>query len=185
MLKEIHKETATRMDKTIENLKNELATIRTGRASLAILDGINVSYYGTPTPLNQVAKLGIPEASLILITPYDPSLIGDIEKAIQTADLGLNPANDGKMVRLPIPALTAERRTLLIKRVHTLAEESKNAIRHTRRDSNEQVKKLQKDSAISEDEEHRAYDDIQKQTDAMCKVVDGLMAHKDEELKEI
>ena len=185
MLKEIRKDAERRMAKTIDNLKHEMATIRTGRASLAILDGIRVDYYGTPSPLNQVAKLSVPEASLIVIQPWDPALIADIEKAIQSSDLGLNPANDGKLIRLPIPPLTAERRTMLIKRVHGMGEEAKNAIRHIRRDANDAIKKLEKDSTISQDDEHRAYDDIQKLTDDRCAKVDDLVSHKDQELKEI
>ncbi|MFQ5719988.1 MAG: ribosome recycling factor [Acidobacteriota bacterium] len=185
MLDQIHDDASTRMGKTLENLQHELATIRTGRASLAILDAIRVDYYGTPGPLNQVAKLSVPEASLIVIQPWDPALIGDIEKAIRSSDLGLNPTNDGKLIRLPIPPLTAERRAMLIKRVHTLGEETKGAVRHIRRDANDAVKKLQKEGKISQDDEHRAYDRIQKLTDERCGDVDGLIRHKDAELKEV
>ena len=185
MLKEIHDDTEERMGKTLENLKHELAAIRTGRASLAILDGIRVDYYGTPSPLNQVAKLSVPEASLIVIQPWDPALIGEIEKAIRTSDLGLNPANDGKLIRLPIPPLTAERRATLVKKVHQMGEEAKNAARHIRRDANDAIKDLEKKGDISQDDEHRAYGDIQKLTDDTCKSIDDLVAHKDEELKEI
>jgi ribosome recycling factor len=185
MLKEIYKDIEHRMQQTIDMLKHDLATIRTGRASLAILDGIKVDYYGTPSPLNQVAKLAIPEASLITIQPYDPALIADVEKAILTADLGLNPANDGKLIRVPIPPLTAERRQMLIKKVHVMGEEAKNAVRHVRRDGNDRIKKLEKDKSISQDDEHRAYDEIQKQTDKMCAEVDGLVVHKDKELQEV
>lgn len=184
-MEETRKATEERMDKTVDNLKHELSTVRTGRASLAILDGIRVDYYGTPTPLNQVAKLSVPEAALIVVQPWETTLIGAIERAIQVADLGLNPANDGKVIRLPIPPLTAERRTLLIKKVHGMGEDAKNAVRHIRRDANDAIKKLEKDSAISQDDEHRAYDEIQKLTDARCTQVDELVAHKDQELKEI
>ncbi len=185
MLKDIYQDIEHRMQQTVEKLKHDLATIRTGRATLAIFDGVKVPYYGTPTPLNQVAKLSVPEASLITIQPYDPGLIGDIEKAILGSDLGLNPANDGKLIRVPIPPLTAERRQMLVKRVHTLGEEAKNAIRHVRRDGNDAVKKLEKDKAISQDEEHRALDEIQKKTDKMCTEVDELVSHKDKEVKEV
>ena len=184
-MEKTRKATEERMDKTVDNLKHELSTVRTGRASLAILDGVRVDYYGTPSPLNQVAKLSVPEAALIVVQPWDTALIGAIEKAIQIADLGLNPANDGKVIRLPIPPLTAERRTLLIKKVHAMGEDAKNAVRHIRRDANEAIKKLEKDSAISQDDEHRAHDEIQKLTDAHCTEVDELVSHKDQELKEI
>jgi ribosome recycling factor len=185
MLKEIHKDVDHRMQQTIENFKHDLAAIRTGRASLAILEGVKVDYYGTPSPLNQVAKLGVPEAALITIQPYDPGLIGEIEKAILTSDLGLNPSNDGKLIRVPIPPLTAERRQMLIKKVHTMGEEAKNTIRHIRRDGNDAVKKLEKDKEISQDDEHRAYDEIQKKTEKMCAELDEIVSHKDAELKEV
>lgn len=184
MLNDIFKDVEARMDQTIEVLKHELASIRTGRASLAILDGVSVPYYGTPSPLNQVAKLSIPEASMILVQPWDPSLVGDIEKAIRSADLGLNPANDGKVIRVPIPPLTSERRQLLTRKVNALGEDARNAVRNVRRDGNEAVKKLERDGKVSQDEEHRAYDRIQKLTDAHCGRVDELVAHKDRELLE-
>jgi ribosome recycling factor len=184
MINELFKDTEHRMHQTVEVLKHDLASIRTGRASLAIFDGITVAYYGTPTPLNQVAKLQVPDASLIIIQPWDPSLIGEIEKAIRTSDLGLNPSNDGKVVRVPIPPLTSERRQMLTKKVGGLGEEARNAVRNVRRDGNEAVKKLEKDKKISQDEEHRAYDRIQKMTDDHCKSIDDLVAHKDRELLE-
>jgi len=185
MLNEIFKDMDQRMSQAVEHLKHELATVRTGRASLAIFDGVRVEAYGTASPLNQVAKLGVPDASMITIQPYDPSLIGEIEKAIQSSDLGLNPSNDGKLIRVPIPPLTSERRQMLAKRVHTLGEETKNAVRHVRRDGNGEVKKLEKAKDISEDEEHRAYDEIQKKTEEVCQQVDELVRHKDKELQEV
>jgi ribosome recycling factor len=184
MLTEIFKNVEERMDQAVEHLKHELATVRTGRATLAIFDGVRVDAYGSASPLNQVAKLGVPDASLITIQPYDPALIGDIERAIHAAGLDLNPANDGKVIRVPIPALTSERRQMLVKRVHTLGEETKNGIRHIRRDGNAEIKKLEKEKSISEDDEHRSYDEVQKKTEELCSLVDDLIRHKDKELQE-
>jgi ribosome recycling factor len=184
MLNQVYKDVDEGMKQALEHLKHELSTVRTGRASLAIFDGLKVDAYGTPTPMNQVAKLGVPDATLITIQPYDPSLITQIERAIQMSDLGLNPSNDGKLIRVPIPPLTSERRQVMSKRVHTLGEDCKNAIRHVRRDGNDEVKRLEKDKSISEDDEHRAFDEIQKKTEEACKVVDDLIRHKDKELKE-
>src|SRR5438270_1680440 len=164
-IKDVETNVKTRMDKAIGDLQHEMAAIRTGRASLGILDHIRVDYYGTPTPLNQVANLHVPEPSLITIQPWDVSQIGPIEKSIRASDLGLNPANDGKMIRLPIPPLTEERRKDLVKRLHHVAEDHRVAIRNIRRDGNEAVKKLLKDKKISEDEEKRAHEGIQKMTD--------------------
>jgi ribosome recycling factor len=185
MIEETRRAAEERMEKALESLRHDVGTIRTGRASLAILDGVRIDYFGTPTPLNQVAKLSVPEAALIVVQPWDGTLIGEIERAIHTADLGVNPSNDGKVIRLPIPPLTAERRAVLIKRVHGMGEDAKNAIRHIRRDANDVIKKLEKDSAISQDDEHRAYDEIQKLTDTRCALVDELIVHKDHELTEI
>jgi ribosome recycling factor len=184
MLKEIFQDVDSRMQQALDHLMHELAGVRTGRASLVIFDGVRVDYYGTPSPLNQVAKLGVPDASMITIQPYDPALIGDIERAIQAANLGLNPANDGKLIRVPIPPLTSERRQTLQKKVHALGEETKNGIRHVRRDGNDATKALEKDKEISEDEEHRAYDEIQKKTEVACGKVDEMVQHKVTELRE-
>src|SRR5258705_13296562 len=142
-----------RMDKAIDDLRVELATIRTGRASIAILDHIQVDYYGTPTPINQVAQLGTPDATLITVQPYDVSLVGPVEKAIRASDLGLNPSNDGRLIRIPIPPLTEERRKTLAKHVHKVLEDHRTAVRNVRRDVNDHLKKMLKDKAISEDEE--------------------------------
>src|SRR5271156_2344927 len=163
--KEVEANLQMRMEKALADLLHEMASIRTGRASLGILDHIRVDYYGTPTPLNQVANLHVPEPSLITIQPWDVSQIGPIEKAIRGSDLGLNPANDGKLIRVPIPALTEERRKDMVKRLHHVVEEHRVAARNVRRDANEHLKKLLKDKVISEDEERRALDEVQKMTD--------------------
>src|SRR5271156_1474159 len=163
--KEVEANLQMRMEKALADLLHEMASIRTGRASLGILDHIRVDYYGTPTPLNQVANLHVPEPSMITIQPWDVSQIGPIEKAIRSSDLGLNPANDGKLIRVPIPALTEERRKEIVKKVHHIAEDHRVALRNVRRDSNEHIKKLLKDKLISEDEERRALDETQKLTD--------------------
>src|SRR5262245_34142204 len=165
-VKEIESSAKTRMEKAVGDLQHEMATIRTGRASVSLLDHIRVDYYGTPTPLNQIANLHVPEPSLITIQPWDVSQIGPIEKSIRASNLGLNPANDGKIVRLPIPPLTEERRKELVKHLHGVAENHRVAIRNIRRDANDAVKKLLKDKKITEDDDRRAHDEIQKMTDA-------------------
>jgi ribosome recycling factor len=174
-----------KMHDTVEHTRRELATIRTGRASLAILEGVSVEYYGTPTPLQQVCSLTIPEPTLIVAQPWDISLIGKIEKAILSSNLGLNPSNDGKVVRIPIPALTEERRKQMAKRVHEIAEQGRTAIRLERRDANEACKKLLKDKAISEDDEKRGIEQIQKTTDQHIKLADDMAKHKEDELLKI
>ncbi|MSV35329.1 MAG: ribosome recycling factor [Bryobacterales bacterium] len=178
-VKEIEAHARTRMDKVLTDLQHEMASIRTGRASVGIFDNLRVDYYGTPTPLNQVANLHAPEPSLITIQPWDVSQIAAIEKAIRTSDLGLNPANDGKLIRVPIPALTEERRKDLVKRLHHVAEEHRVASRNIRRDANEHLKKLLKDKLISEDDERRALDDVQKMTDAHIGKVDAASKAKE------
>jgi ribosome recycling factor len=184
-VKEIESSLKTRMEKAVSDLQHEMASIRTGRASLGILDHIRVDYYGTPTPLNQLANLHVPEPSLITIAPWDVSQIGPIEKSIRASDLGLNPANDGKIIRLPIPPLTEERRKDLVKRLHHVAEDHRVAIRNIRRDGNEAVKKLLKDKKISEDEEKRAHDEIQKLTDGHMQKLDAAAKTKEKEILEI
>src|ERR1700734_3647003 len=164
--KEVEANLQMRMEKAVAYLLHEMAAIRTGRASLGILDNLRVDYYGTPTPLNQVANLHVPEPSMITIQPWDVSQIGAIEKAIRTADMGLNPSNDGKIIRVPVPPLTEERRKEIVKKLHAVTEEHRVAARTIRRDANEHLKKLLKDKLISEDEERRALDDVQKTTDA-------------------
>src|SRR5204862_3327847 len=154
--KEIESNVRSRMEKAITDLQHDMGSIRTGRASVSILDHVRVDYYGTPTPLNQLGNLHVPEPSLITIQPWDVSQVGAIEKAIRASDLGLNPANDGKIIRLPIPALTEERRKELVKKLHGVAENHRVGVRNIRRDGNEAVKKLFKDKKITEDEEKRA-----------------------------
>src|SRR5689334_1243322 len=184
-VKEVEANVRTRMEKAVNDLQHDMASIRTGRASLSILDHIRVDYYGTPTPLNQLGNLHVPEPSLITIAPWDMTQIGAIEKAIRASDLGLNPANDGKLIRLPIPPLTEERRKDLVKRLHHVAEDHRVAIRNIRRDGNESVKKLLKDKKISEDEEKRAFDEIQKLTDGHMQKLDAAAKTKEKEILEI
>jgi ribosome recycling factor len=184
-LKTILEQTEKRMDATVADTRHKLATVRTGRASLAILDGVMVDYYGTPTPLNQVAKLSIPEPTMIVAQPFDPSAVTAIEKAIQVADLGLNPSNDGKLVRIPIPALTEERRKQLARKVGAIGEEGKTAVRMIRRDANDEIKKLEKDGEVSEDDAKRALDEVQKKTDKHTGDIDALCKAKEKELMEV
>ena len=184
-VKEVESSLKTRMEKAVSDLQHEMASIRTGRASLSILDHIRVDYYGTPTPLNQLANLHVPEPSLITIQPWDLSQIGPIEKSIRASDLGLNPANDGKLIRLPIPPLTEERRKELVKRLHHIAEDHRVAVRNIRRDGNEAVKKLLKDKKISEDEEKRGHELIQKMTDSHMEKLDSAAKVKEKEILEI
>jgi ribosome recycling factor len=174
-----------KMAATLADARHKLAAVRTGRASLALFDGVMVDYYGTPTPLNQVAKLSIPEPTLIVAQPFDPSTLSAIEKAIQSSDLGLNPSNDGKLIRIPIPPLTEERRKQLVKKVHGLGEEAKTAVRQLRRDANEEVKKIEKSGEISEDDARRGLDDIQKRTDRFSGDIDALGKNKEKELMEV
>ncbi len=185
MEKEVKKRLTDRMEKTLETLKKDLAGIRTGRASLSILDGILVDSYGTPTPINHVATLSVPESRLITIHPWDPKLISEIEKAIQKSDLGLNPNNDGKIIRVAIPQLTEERRKEIVKHVHKRGEEAKVALRNIRRDGNDEVKKLEKENHLSEDDTMRSIDEIQKITDSHIKRVDEIVSHKEAELMEV
>lgn len=184
-VKEIETAAKQRMDKALEDLQHAMATIRTGRASVHLLDNVRVDYYGTPTPVNQVANLHVPEPGLITITPWDASQIGAIEKAIRTADLGVNPANDGKMIRIPIPPLNEERRKELVKKLHTVAEDHRVAIRNIRRDSNDHVKKLSKEKKITEDDDRRAHEEMQKLTDACMLKLDQAARTKEKEILEI
>ena len=176
------KEAEQHMKSAIEHTKHELAGVRTGRASIGILDGVQVEAYGTTVPLNQVANLSVPEPTLIAAQPFDPSLMSTIEKAIQSANLGLNPNNDGKMIRIPIPPLNDERRKELSKVVHSFAENSRNRVRGVRRDANDHLKKMLKTKEISEDDERRAHDRIQEFTDRAIKAIDELQEKKDAEL---
>lgn len=184
-VKDVDAGVKTRMEKVLADLQHDMAHLRTGRANIGLLDGIRVDYYGTPTPLNQLANLHVPEPSLITIQPWDASQIGPIEKAIRSSDLGLNPANDGKLIRVPIPPLTEERRKEFVKKLHHLAEDHRVAMRNIRRDANEKLKKLLKDKAISEDEERRALDEIQKVTDGSIQKLDAAAKTKEKEIMEL
>ena len=184
-VKDVELAAKTRMDKSIADMQHTIAGIRTGRASVSVFDNIRVDYYGSPTPLNQVANLHVPEPTLITITPWDVSQIGAIEKAIRVSDLGLNPANDGKMIRVPIPPLTEERRKEIVKRLHHVAEEHRVALRNVRRDANEHLKKLLKAKAISEDEERRALEETQKMTDVYIGKVDAVSKTKEKEILDL
>ncbi len=184
-VKEVEASGKTRMEKILVDLQHALAIIRTGRASISLLDPIRVDYYGTATPLNQVATLHVPEPSLITVQPWDVSQIGAIEKAIRSSDLGLNPANDGKLIRVPIPALTEERRKELVKHLHNVAEEHRVGIRNIRRDINEALKKLLRDKVISEDDERRALDEVQKMTDGYMQKIDQAAKTKEKEVLEL
>jgi ribosome recycling factor len=184
-VKEIEANAKSRMDKALADLQHDMAGVRTGRASVSLLDNVRADYYGTLTPLNQLATLHVPEPSLITVQPWDVSQIGVIEKAIRSADLGLNPANDGKLIRVPIPPLTEERRKELVKKLHHVAEDHRVAMRNVRRDANENVKKLLKDKVISEDEDRRAHDEIQKLTDAQIQKLDQAAKAKEKEIMEL
>ncbi len=184
MIESIYKETKERMGKTIAALENELKRIRTGRASVSLLDGIRVDYYGTPTPLSQMASLSVPESRLIAIQPWDVSVIKDIEKAIMKSDLGLTPSNDGKIIRISIPPLTEERRKELVKVVNKVCEEHRVAVRNIRRDSNEYLKSMKKDGDISEDDAFKGQDQVQKITDEFIKKVDEIYKEKEKEILE-
>jgi ribosome recycling factor len=184
-VKEVEASAKARMEKAVTDLQQEMSSIRTGRASVSVFDNLKVDYYGTPTPINQVANLHVPEPSLITIQPWDVSQIGAIEKAIRGSDLGLNPGNDGKIIRVPVPPLTEERRKDIVKRLHTVAEDHRVALRNIRRDANEQVKKLLKDKAISEDDERKALDEVQKMTDGYIGRMDAAAKTKEKEILEI
>jgi ribosome recycling factor len=183
-VKEIESETRSRMEKVLSDLQHEISTVRTGRASISLLDSVRVEAYGSVMPLNQVAQLHVPEPAMITVQPWDSSMLRSIENAIRNADLGLNPGNDGKIVRVPIPPLTEERRRDLAKKVSHIAEERRVALRNIRRDANEHLKKLLKDKLISEDDERQALDAIQKLTDANIVKVDQAARAKEKEILE-
>jgi len=174
-----------RMNSSVETVRRELATMRTGRASLSMLDGIKVDYYGTPTPLNQVGNLATPDATLITIQAWDPKLLPVIEKAIRTSDLDLNPQNDGKLIRIPIPSLNEERRKTLVKHAHKHAEEGRVAIRNVRRDANDHLKRLLKDHKLSEDDEKHAIAEVQKLTDQHTEQINEILKKKETEIMEV
>ncbi len=183
--KDVIKETRPRMDQVIEDVRRRLATIRTGRAAVSLLDNVMVEYYGTPTPLNQMASVHVPEPQMLTVQPWDMTQLAVIEKAIRAADLGLNPSNDGKLVRVPIPALTEERRKQLAKQLHEVAEEHRTAIRNIRRDANERLKKMLKEKAISEDNERDGLGEVQKLTDSYIGKIDELTKTKEQEILSI
>lgn len=185
MKEKIFNELKDDTEKIIQSLEKSFSKVRTGRASLSLLDGIKVEYYGTPTPLNQVANLSVPESRLIIISPWDSTIIGAIEKAIQKSDLGLMPGNDGKVIRISIPVLTEERRKELVKVVKKMTEEAKVKLRNSRRDANEKFKVLKKDNKISEDEMFTAQDEVQKKTDKSIEKTDSILAAKEKEIMEI
>ncbi len=181
-LKEPYAHLKGRMDKAVDDFRKAMASVRTGRASVHMLDGVQIDYYGTQMPLNQIAQVHAPEAQLITVQPFDPSSLAAIEKSIRGADLGLNPMNDGKIIRVPVPALTEERRREMVKHLHKVLEEHRTAVRNIRRDGNELVKKALKDKKITEDEEKRALDDIQKLTDDEIKKMEELSKGKEKEV---
>src|SRR5438132_585715 len=184
-LREMNIQLKTRMDKAVEDFRKAMAATRTGRASVHMLDSVNVDYYGSQMPLNQIAQVHAPEAQLITVQPFDPSSLGAIEKAIRAADLGLNPMNDGKIIRVPVPPLTEERRKDMVKHLHKVLEEHRTAIRNIRRDGNEGIKKALKDKKITEDEEKRALDEIQRLTDDEIKKMEDMSKAKEKEVLEI
>ena len=185
-MEQIFADAADRMGKAVESVRREFAKIRTGKATVSLLDGVKVEYYGSSSPLRQVANISVPEARLLVVQPWDKKIIGDIEKAIRTADLGLNPSNDGNLIRVPIPALTEERRKEMVRYVHKLAEEGRVAIRNIRREINEDLKKKHKDGGISEDDYHRARDKtVQEMTDEHIHEIDHVLAAKETELMEV
>lgn len=182
---ELFREVELKMKHAVDHLHHELRTIRTGRASLAILEGVKVEYYGAPTPLNQVANLSVPDPTMIVAQPYDPGLIGDIERAVLAANLGLNPSNDGKVVRIPVPALTEERRREFVKRVHELAEVARNAVRHGRREGNESLKAMERDKEIGQDDEKRGHEEIQKLHDHYIAEIGKSVETKEADIMEV
>jgi ribosome recycling factor len=184
-IKEVENAAKNRMEKVLADLQHAMGNIRTGRASVNLLDSVRVDYYGTPTPVNQVGTLHVPEPFMITIQPWDTSLIGPIEKAIRSSELGLNPGNDGKVIRVPIPQLTEERRKEFVKKLHHVAEDHRVSLRNARRDANEQVKKLVKDKLISEDEDRRAHEEIQKMTDAYIQKLDAAAKAKEKDILEV
>ena len=184
-MKELLKDLESRMNGALDALKRELSSLRTGRASLALLDGIHVDYYGTPTPLNQVASLSVPDPTTIVIAPWEPKMVSEVERAILKSNLGMTPNSDGKVVRLNIPALTEERRKELVKVAHTVAEQTRNAIRQVRRDGNDKIKAMEKAKELSEDEMHDGLERVQKLTDAYIEKANDIVARKEKEILEV
>ncbi len=185
MIPEIKKKTEERMKGALESLKHEFSTVRTGRASLSLLDDVLVDYYGTPSPLNQVATLSLPDARTIAIAPWESKMLGPIEKAILKSDIGVTPTNDGKVIRIIMQPLTEDRRKELVKKCKKMAEDAKVAVRNVRRDSNEALKKAEKDKSITEDELKKSEEEIQKTTDDFIKRIDEALVHKEKEVMEV
>jgi ribosome recycling factor len=175
----------TRMEKAVDDFRKELATVRTGRANAGILESIRVDFYGTPTPVNQLGTVTVPEPTMLVISPWDPSVVGAIDKAIRASDLGLNPTNDGKVVRIPIPSPTEERRKELVKHIHKVLENHRTAVRNIRRDIKEAIDKLEKDKKISQDEQKRTLDELEKVSHSETKKIEDLSAMKEKEVMEI
>ena len=184
-LREIRVQLKTRMDKAVEDFRKAMAATRTGRASVHMLDSVSVDYYGSQMPLNQIAQVHAPEPQMITVQPFDPSQVGPIEKAIRSAELGLNPMNDGKMIRVPVPALTQERRQEMVKHLHKMLEEHRTAVRNIRRDGNDAIKKAMKDKKINEDDEKRSLEEIQKLTDDEIKKMEEMSKSKEKEVLEL
>ncbi len=180
--KDVIKDSRPRMEAAIEDVRRKLATVRTGRAAVSLLDSVMVEYYGTPTPLNQMASVHVPEPQMLTVQPWDQTQLGAIEKAVRAADLGLNPSNDGKLIRIPIPPLTEERRKQLAKQVHEIAEDHRTAVRNIRRDANDRLKKMLKDKAISEDAERDGLEEVQRLTNTYIGKIDELMKTKENEI---
>jgi ribosome recycling factor len=183
-LKETYSQLKSRMEKAVEDFRREMAATRTGRANVHMLDTVSVDYYGTQMPLNQIATVHAPEPQMITVQPFDPSAMQNIEKAIRTADLGLNPMNDGKLIRVPVPPLTEERRKDMVKHLHRILEDHRTAIRNIRRDGNDAIKKAMKDKKITEDDEKRALEEIQKLTDDEIKKMEDMSKAKEKEVLE-
>ncbi len=184
-LKETYVQLKTRMDKAVEDFRKAMAATRTGRASVHMLETVTVDYYGSQMPLNQVSSIHVPEPQMITVQPFDPSQIGPIEKAIRSAELGLNPMNDGKMIRVPVPTLTQERRQEMVKHLHKVLEEHRTAVRNIRRDGNDAIKKAMKDKKITEDDEKRSLEEIQKLTDDEIKKMEEMSKAKEKEVLEL
>jgi ribosome recycling factor len=184
-MKEVFKEVEAGMKHAVDHFHHELKHLRTGRASLALLDGITAEYYGTPTPLNQLATLTVADASMIVAQPYDPSQMPVIEKAIRKSDLGLNPSSDGKVIRIPVPPLTEDRRKEIVKKAHDLAEHARNAVRQARREGNDKLKKMEKDKAISQDDERRGLEEVQKLHDSYISEISTSLQKKEQQVMEV
>lgn len=184
-MKELFREIEIHMKHAVDHFHHELKTLRTGRASLTMLDGVTVDYYGTPTPLNQLANLSVADAGMIVVQPYDPTQIAAIEKAILRSDLGLNPSNDGRLIRLPVPSLTEERRREIVKKAHDFAEHARNGVRQARRDGNDKLKQKERDKEISQDDERRGFDEIQKLHDHYIGEISTALQRKEAQILEV